>query len=431
MDPGNRQADIEPALDPRRHFVLAILCMVAVINMVDRQIITIVLDPIKAEFGASDTAMGLLTGVIFAGFYAAASFPLARWADRGDRHVVMAVCLGFWSLMTTLGGVAQSFVQLAVTRVGVAVGEAGAQPTSHSMLSDLYPLRSRATVLAVFSACSSIGIGMGVLLGGWLSDTFNWRTAFFIVGVPGLLLALVVYFLLPEPKRGAADGLTDDEAPPPFIQVFMRLVRIPTYRYVILVASLGAFCGYGSLMWGPTFFRRVHDMTGTEAGLGFGVATMVGLFVGNIGAGIVADWAGRRDVRWYMGVAGIGPAIAFPCGVLYVLAPSTAVALVGYTLFMCFITFHTPTIATMVQTLAPLRMRATAWVIVSLCQIIVGIGLSPLFVGATNDWLEPRLGDEAIRYSMAMVITSSLLAGLAAWRGTRTVRADYAESQRR
>ena len=213
----------QPAIDRRRHFVLAVLCLAAVVNMIDRHIITIVLDPIKAEFGASDTAMWLLTGMIFAVFYAGASIPLARWADKGERRLVMAACLGFWSLMTTLGGLAQSFIQLAVTRVGVAVGEAGAGPTSQSMLSDLYPLSPRATVLAILSACSSIGIGLGVLLGGWLSDTFDWRVAFFIVGVPGLLLAIVIFRFLPEPQRGGSDGLVDDKVSPRFKDVLLHL----------------------------------------------------------------------------------------------------------------------------------------------------------------------------------------------------------------
>jgi MFS family permease len=428
--PRDRQG-AQPALDPRRHFVLAILCAVAIINMVDRQIITIVLDPIKHEFGASDTAMGLLTGMIFAGFYAAASFPLARWADKGDRHLVMAACLGFWSLMTTLGGLAQSFVQLAVTRVGVAVGEAGAQPTSHSMLSDLYPVRSRATVLAMYSACGSAGIGLGVLLGGWLSDTFDWRTAFFIVGAPGLVLAIAVYFLLPEPQRGAADGLVDDEVSPTFMEVLVRLGSIPTYRYLVLIAMFVAICGYGTLMWGPTFLRRVHHLTGTEAGLGFGLATMTGLVLGNLSAGVVADWAGRHDVRWYMLVAGIGPAIGFPCGLLFVFASTPTMSLIGYVLFACFITFHIPPVYAMVQTLAPLRMRAMAAVFIGLSQTIVGIGLTPLLIGAANDYLEPQMGLDAVRYSLAFVVGSALLASVVAIRATFTIRADYQVSQQR
>lgn len=413
--------------NPRRHFVLATLCAVAVVNMVDRQIITIVLDPIKAEFGASDTAMGLLTGMIFAAFYATAAFPLARWADGGSRKTVLAACLGFWSLMTTLGGVAQSFMQLAVTRIGVAIGEAGAGPTSQSMLSDLFPLSSRATVLATLSAFSSIGIGLGVILGGWLSDTFTWRTAFFIVGVPGLLLAVFVYLALPEPRRGAADGLVDDQQTPRMRQVFSFLRQIPTYRHVVTTAAFVALCGYGQLMWGPTFFRRVHDMTGTEAGAGFGLATMAALTLGNLTAGFISDWAGKKDIRWYMRIAAIGPALGFPFGMLFVFAPSTSVALLSSFLFQFFITFHIPPCYAIAQTLSPLRMRAMAMVIIGLFQSLIGIGLAPTLIGAVNDLLEPQLGLEAVRYSLGLVMVGAVIAACFALRASFTIGPDHAQ----
>ena len=428
--PGTNRTGHQTDSDPRRHFVLTTLCVVAIVNMVDRQIITIVLDPIKAEFGASDTAMGLLTGMIFAAFYATAAFPLARWADGGSRKVVLAACLGFWSLMTTLGGIAQSFIQLAITRVGVAIGEAGASPTSQSMLSDLFPLSSRATVLATLSAFSSFGIGLGVLLGGWLSDTFTWRTAFFIVGVPGLLLAAFVYRFLPEPRRGAADGLVDDRQTPGIGQVFTHLRKIPTYRHVVTIAAFVALCGYGQLMWGPTFFRRVHDMTGTEAGVGFGLATMGAFMLGNFTAGLLSDWAGQKDIRWYMRIAAIGPALGFPCGLLFVFAPGATVALIASFLFQFFIVFHIPPCYAIAQTLSPLRMRAMAMVIIGLFQSLIGIGLAPILIGAVNDFLQPRFGPEAVRYSLGLVMVGAVIAACFALRASFTISSDHAQRQR-
>ena len=411
--------------DPRRHYMFALLCTAAVLNMVDRQIITIVLDPIKEEFGASDTAMGLLTGLIFASFYATAAFPIARWADRGSRKVVLAACLCFWSGMTTLGGFAQSFAQLAVTRVGVAIGEAGATPTSQSILSDLYPLSSRATVLAILSAFSSFGVGLGVVAGGWLSDTFTWRTAFFIVGAPGLLLAAVVYLFLPEPVRGAADGLVDDQETPEIGHAIRFLARIPTYRYVVIVAALVSLCGYGQLMWGPTFFRRVHEMSGTAAGMGFGLATMAALMLGNLTGGFVSDRAGRRDIRWYMRIAAIGPGLGFPCGLAFVFAESVNVALFASFLFQFFIAFHVPPCFAIAQTLSPLRMRTLAMVIIGLFQSLVGIGLAPLLIGGVNDYLQPQFGIESVRYSLGLVMVGAILAAAFALRASFTISADY------
>lgn len=419
---------VEKIVDARRHAILAMLCIIAVVNMIDRQIITILLDPIKEEFGASDAAMGLLTGMIFALFYAGASIPLARWADLGQRRVVISVCLGFWSIMTTLGGVAQSFLQLAITRVGVAVGESGASPTSQSILSDLYPLGSRATALAILSGCSSIGIGMGVLLGGWLSDTFSWRVAFFIVGAPGIALAIVVFYFLPEPKRGGADGLVDDKSSPKFIDVFLQLGKIPTYRCLVLIAAFVALCGYGSLMWGPTFLGRVHGLSQTQIGFGFGLTTAAALLLGNVGSGVVADWAGKHDIRWYMRISGLGPALGFPFGLLFVFAPSATISLVGYFFFQFFITFHIPSVNAITQTLAPLRMRAMASVIVSLFQTFVGIGLAPLLIGSVNDLLEPVYGQGAVRYSLAIVMTGAAAAGVTGFLATIWIRKDHADS---
>jgi MFS family permease len=415
---------------PNRGFVLALLCVVAVFNMVDRQIITIVLEPIKEEFGASDTEMGLLTGLIFAVFYAAAAIPLARWADRGERRIVMAACLGFWSLMTTLGGFAQSFMVLAMTRIGVAVGEAGASPTSQSMLSDLYPLRSRATVMATLSSFQSIGIGLGVLLGGWLSDSVGWRAAFFVVGVPGILLALVIFFALREPARGAVEGLADEPSDAGFVEVFGQLARITTYRCLVAIGAFVALCGYGALMWGPTFFRRVHGLSGTETGIVFGLATMTALVLGNMAAGLVADRAGDRDLRWYMRVAAIGPALGFPCGLVFVFAEETTLAVAGYLFFQLFITFHIPPVYAVAQTLAPLRARATAMVVIGLFQTSVGIGLAPLLIGGVNDALEPRMGVEAIRYSLGLVMVGALIASLIAFRATFSIQRDYESSRR-
>ncbi|MET0183132.1 MAG: MFS transporter, partial [Caulobacterales bacterium] len=291
---------------PRRHYVLAVLCLVGIFNFVDRQIITILIEPIKKEFGASDTQMGLLTGLMFAGFYLAASIPLARIADTGSRRNLMVICLGCWSAMTALGGFAQSFIQLLLTRIGVALGEAGAGPASHSMISDLYPMRRRGTMLSIFIAAQSIGIGLGVFLGGLLGDMFNWRVAFVIVGVPGVLLAVLLLTTVKEPPRGMADNVSETAKPPPVFVTMKRLLGMPSYVCAVLTSMFGAIPGYGTLIWGPTFFLRVHELSAATVGFWFGIVSGAALFIGGISGGMVGDWAARRDVRWYMRLGGIG-----------------------------------------------------------------------------------------------------------------------------
>jgi MFS family permease len=197
---------------------LAVLCLVGLISFIDRQIITILIEPIKREFGASDTAMGALAGIIFSGFYALAAIPLARLSDRLSRRNVIAACVGFWSIMTSLGGFAVSYWMLAATRIGVAVGEAGAGPASHSVIADLFPLNRRATALGLLSAGQAIGIGTGVLLGGILTAAFDWRTSFLVVGFPGLIVAAILLLFFREPRRGMSDSLGQVREQPPFLE---------------------------------------------------------------------------------------------------------------------------------------------------------------------------------------------------------------------
>lgn len=413
----------------RRRWLLALLCAAGLVNMIDRQIISILLQPIKQEFGASDTVMGLLTGPIFAGFYALAAIPIARTLDLYPRKLVLAICMGFWSLMTSLGGVAQTFTQLALTRVGVAVAEAGGPPASHSMAADLYPLKQRGLAIATISAAQSLGIGLGVFLGGWLTDAFgSWRTSFMIVGLPGLALALILLLTVREPPRGMSDRQSDAAPAPKFAATFAELWRLTSFRCLFLTTTFGGIGGYGFLNWGPTFLRRVHHMSGSEVGLYFGLTVAASLIAGNLLGGLLGDRFGRRDLNNYLWVGGTGPLLAVPCGMVFLFAHDWRLAIAGLFLYQGFLTTHIPASYTMGQTLAPLRMRATASVILNLGSALIGTAVAPLIIGAMNDLLAPRFGDESIRYSMSAVAVFPLLACASLWLGTRWLKADYARS---
>jgi len=413
----------------RRHWLLVLLCVAGLINMLDRQIISILLQPIKQDFGVSDTMMGLLTGPIFAAFYAAAAIPVARALDIYPRKLVLAICIGFWSLMTSLGGLAQSFVQLSLTRVGVAVAEAGGAPASHSIAADLYPLRNRGLAIATISAAQSLGIGMGVFLGGWLTEAFgSWRTSFMIVGLPGVLLALMLLFSVREPPRGMSDQVSDAAPAPKFVETFAVLWKLVSFRCLFLTTTFGGIGGYGFLNWGPTFLRRVHHMTGAQVGVYFGLTVAASLILGNMLGGYLGDRFGRRDLKGYFWVGGAGPLLAVPCGMVYLFAADWRLAVLGLFLFQGLLTTHIPSAYTMGQTLAPLRMRATASVILGLGSALIGTALAPLIIGGLNDALAPRFGDEAIRYSMVAVAVFPLAACACAWLGARWVKDDYART---
>lgn len=411
----------------QRHGALALLCLVGMFNMMDRQIMAILLEPIRKEFGASDTQMGLLTGTTFALFYVAASFPLARAADRYRRGRLLGAVLGFWSLMTLLGGLATSFTTLLLTRIGVAVGEAGSSPASFAMVPDLYPLRHRAKAMSLYMASMSVGTGVSVLVGGWLAQEFGWRVALIAAGAPGILLAILIWFALAEPPRGMSDPLPAEAADTRYglMETLRVLWASPTFLCCVTLVSFGAVTGYGIMTWGATFLMRVHGLSPAETGLIFGTTSMAALVAGQIFTGMVADWAGRRDIRAYLWCAAAACALALPFGLLFVLAGQWWMAMIGFGLHAFFLGSHSMCAYTISQSVLPPRTRGTASMIISLWSTIFGFGFAPLIVGVSNDALAPTYGDLSIRYSIIIILAFLLVCVIAALLGTIWVKREY------
>jgi MFS family permease len=226
-----------------RRYVLGLLFVVYVVNFVDRSILNILLEPIKREFQPSDTALGFLSGVAFAIFYATLGIPIARWADRGVRRDIIALALFVWSGMTALCGLARTFPQLVAARIGVGIGEAGGSPPAHSILADYYPPERRGTAFAIYALGIPVGTAFGFFTGGWMAETLGWRSAFLLVGVPGLALALIVRLTLREPPRGHSEALRDTEPAPDSMTVMRTMWRLATFRHLAMAAALHAFVG--------------------------------------------------------------------------------------------------------------------------------------------------------------------------------------------
>ncbi|MBT5600694.1 MAG: MFS transporter, partial [Gammaproteobacteria bacterium] len=291
-------------------YVVVLLTIVYVFNFIDRNILAILGQSIKDELLISDTAFGFLGGIAFAIFYTFMGIPIARLADRKSRKTVLAVCLAIWSGMTALCGLAQNFSMLLVARIGVAIGEAGGSPPSHSIISDLFPVSRRATALGIYALGIPIGSAVGFLAGGWINEFFGWRMAFFLVGVPGLLLALFVYLTIREPPRGFSDRVEGEievndinTEPPPVLQVLKLLWSKRSFRYMSIGGALHAFVGNGVGLYIPMMFQRSHGLGTGEIGtwlFGLGFFGMLGTF----GAGYLCDRLGDRDRRWYMWVPG-------------------------------------------------------------------------------------------------------------------------------
>jgi len=387
-------------------YALGLLLVVYTLNYVDRQILSILMEPIRRDLHLTDSQLGLLSGLGFALFYAAAGLPIARLADRASRKKIIAGSLALWSAASAVCGLTSNFAQLLVARASVAIGESGAAPASHSMIADLFPHGKRATALAVLSCGVPIGILVGLIAGGWLNEMFDWRTAFIVVGLPGVILAIMVLLTLKEPLRlGAAEGL----APLSWRDSMTTLFKIPAYNFLIIGAALHAFTSYGALQWTPAFMIRVHGLTTGQAGLALGLISGVTGIVGTLAGGWFADVLGRRDNRWYAWLPAIMIAIRAPLFITAYLASTPGLAIA------CLIlpgllgnAFTGPVFAT-IQTLTPVRARAfaSAWTLFVIS--LVGFGLGPLLIGMTSDALTPTFGVRGLGYAICLAAPVEIL----------------------
>ena len=407
-----------------RAWVLGILVVVYAVNFIDRNILTVLLQPIKEEFGVSDTAMGLLTGFAFAVFYTFAGIPIARIADRSSRRTVMAVGIAFWSLMTAASGFARSFAQLAVARVGVGVGEASATPAAHSLISDIFPLAWRTRAIAIYNGGASLGILFGLLLGGWLAQTVGWRATFVVVGLPGLLVALLVRFGISEPPRGVSEGRVDRGEVPGFGETFAYLLTMPTFRHVALAAALYSVSAYGLLNWAPTFMKRIHDQSYFEIGMQLGLAIGIGGAVGQFAGAALCDRLALRDRRWLVWVPALLGATLAPFYMAFVLADDPGLAILAFVPVTLMNAVYAAPSYTIVQGLASLRMRATASAIMLFVLNLIGLGLGPTLVGVLNDLFEPSRGADAIRLSLVLLLGANLWGAVHSLLAARTLEQD-------
>lgn len=409
------------------NYVLGILFVVYVFNFIDRQILSILLQSIKEDLGASDTQLGFLAGPAFALFYTFAGIPLARWADLGVRRNVIALGLAVWSAMTAASGLALHFWHLAAARVGVGIGEAACSPPAHSLLSDYFPPERRATALAIYAMGIYVGIMFGYLAGGWIDEFFGWRVAFFVVGLPGVLLAVVLRLTVREPPRGYSEGREVEGDAPGVGEAFRYLWGLRSFRQLSLAGAFMSFAGYGVANWAPTFLIRVHEMgtgaVGTWLGLITGIAGPVGAYLG----GRLTDALVRRDPRWYAWIPVGAALLSLPFGCLFLLWPDPQVALLLSIPSTLAGAVWLGPIFSCVQGLVGLRMRAMASAILLFVFNLIGLALGSQTVGILNDRVFADQGIEAIRWSLlAVVVVMNLWAALHFALGARHLRRDLA-----
>ena len=326
-----------PPKRARARYALAVLFLVGVFNLTDRQILAILLEPIRNDLGLSDSAMGVLTGYAFVLFYTLASLPIARLADMYTRRTIIAAGLAFWSVMTSLSGLASSFWQLGLARIGVGVGESAYFSPGLSMISDYFPSARRTLALSVIAVSTQVGIMASLLLGGWLGETVGWRMTLVWLGVPGLLLALLMRLTVREPERGGAEAGRVDVTLYDVRTTLAYLWNQRAFRHLAAGATLSLFALSSLAVWSPAFLMRLHGMELMEAAAWLGLPTGIGGAAGVLLGGLIAQRLSQRDGRWLMWVPALILFLSMPLVVLFLLLPTRSAAVsmyVGAALFL-------------------------------------------------------------------------------------------------
>ncbi|MBB6250877.1 spinster family MFS transporter [Nitrospirillum iridis] len=408
-----------------RVLVMAALFVVYTLNFVDRQILSILAVPIKTELGLTDTQLGWLGGPAFALFYTFLAIPIARLADRLSRVRIMAVSLALWSGFTALTGQVGVFWQLFLCRMGVGVGEAGGVAPAYSLISDYFPKHQRARALAVYSFGIPFGSALGILLGGYIATAVNWRLAFTVCGIAGLVMVPIFLICVREPARGALDAVKGAARPVPLKAVLVILGAKPSFWLLSAGAASCSVLGYGLAFWMPSFLARMHGMKLADVSLLLGGGTLVAGTLGIWAGGVLADRLGGRAKAAYPLVPAIAFLIAVPLYALGFIARDLWLVAALCTLPLALgLAWLGPIIAA-VQHVVPPSMRATASAIFLFINNLVGIGFGIFFFGRLSDFLAPRFGAEALRYSMVIGLSFYLLSALFFFLASRKLERDW------
>lgn len=412
----------EPSIElPRERGTLYVVLLAVLIglSLMDRQILSIIAEPVKHEFGLTDTQLGVLSGTIFALVFAFASLPIAWSADHLSRTGILTVCATVWALCTVGMGAALSYSHLVIARMGLAVGEAGCNPCAQSLIADYVPAERRNRAMAIYVMGSPAGVITAGIAGGLLTDAFGWRVALYVLGGISLLVALIVSVVLPEPKRSAA------HADATINGGYLALTRKPAFRYIIAASAFGAIAIYGGLAWGTVFVVRYFHWTPGQAGAVFGTLGAVIALGGTWLGGPSADYLSKRDKRWQMWLPAIVIVLSIPFSVASVFSLTIPVLVVAASGEAFFRTMSFAPLAAALQRLAPDNARARAAATAGVTGTLVGLGLGPTIVGVLSDGLAPWAGADSLRYGLLSMVIPQFLAAYCCWRAAKTIDADF------
>lgn len=383
---------------------------------------SVLIEPIKSEFKASDTMMGLLGGFAFAAFYATLGLPIARLADRGDRKLVISVSMAIWSVTTLLCGVARNFPQLVLARVGVGAGEAGAMPPAQSLIADYFPPAQRARALGVLIASSTVGYIVAFSLGAWLAATQGWRAAFIALGAPGLVLCALTLVGLREPRHQLASG--NQKKQEPLRSTLAALAGKRSFVLLCIAATLYWLVAYGAVIWFPAYLVRVLHLNLVTVGAVFGGLGAIAALVGSVVGGFVTDFATKKSVAY---------AARVPAAILVGVVPVYELAMVSDEPVMFYaasfvgalgLSAAVPAFFTLLHRICGSARRATAVAILFFFGNLVGLGLGPVITGALSDHFSSAYGPVGLRYAIMIALLALAPSGLVLWTAAKSVAAD-------
>ena len=400
-------------------YALGVLTAVFAVNQLDRNILAITLDQIGIEFALSDTQLGLLSGALFAVVYVLFGFPVAKMAARGNRRNIIAAAVAIWSALTIAMAAAQNFVQLALARLGVGIGEAGAVAPAHSMVSDLYPPERRTSAMATFAAGANVGVLLAFLVGGIAGQALGWRWAFVIAGLPGLLLAILLRFTVAEPARAAAPATTGHGSL--FLATWRTIWNDRGLLHTMWGLAITGIVTFGALAWNATFIIRALGLS--QAQTGIYLALTIGILggLGTWAGGAIADRLGAKDPRWRLGVVVAAILIAKPFAIGFLMLPSAGLALACFAVSGSLAAvFWGPTYAFLHARVEP-HMRPMATAIFLFVFNIIGVGIGPTFIGFASDTLFAGEGSRSLGYAILIVQIAGAWGAWHYWRAMKTM----------
>lgn len=430
MNPHDLDRGQAKASSHYKWYALALLFTTYVVNIIDRHIINILVEPIQADLGLNDTQIGFITGLAFAFFYTVMGIPLALLADRWHRTRLICLCSTLWSLMTAASGAATGYASMAATRMGVGIGEAGLTPTANSLIGDLFSPRSRGKALGIYISAVPIGTMLAGLVGGWLASAWGWRTTFFALGATGLVLTAVFWLSFREPARGQLD----DESSAPeretysIMETIRHLYRKRSCRYFFAAFAIVGFVGAAINNWAPAFFMRSHGMDLMQMAASVGLVFGIGGAAGMIAGGWMADGFSTRGASAYLRVPALAVLLGLPLYFAAFLVRGTELAMFLLVIPVTVGAVILPPVLALLQRLTKNNMRAVSVAVFLIVVHLFGMGFGPLLVGGLSDALQPVAGTESLRQAILYVIPLNLLAAFLFWRGSRHVEADIASN---